>query len=641
MAAALVAVLSTLALLEVHRLEVDRRDEAVRAELVTQLGAIRARLESALTEPLLISRGLVANIVQHDGIADREFSGLTSIMLADYPVIRNLTLARGTVIETVYPEAANQAVIGVDYRDRPDQWPMVERAIQTRRPVLAGPVKLIQGGTALIGRVPIYLSANAAGTQRFYGLISVVIDIPRVFAGAGIEAERLPIRLAIRGQDGLGGVGGMVWGDEATFADHPVEMDVHLPGGSWRLAGLPKAGYDTDLRLTHFLGVFIAVLLALIWFGIAHYIVSLRTARWRASESEGRYRALVETAPMAVCAHRDGEIFFVNEAAVQTLGASDADQLIGTNIADVVHPDYRDLARNRVDAVLGGGGRVPVVEQRFNTLDGRCIDVDVVAAWVMMDGEPAVLSVFTDISQRRSAEIERESLVENLRRSNEDLLQFAYIASHDLQEPLRNVASYVQLLGRRYRGKLDQDADQFIDYAVAGTKRMQEMISDLLDYSRLSSESEGAQPTDSYAVVTRVLADMAETVRASGAIVDVGRLPVVQVRPHELARIFQNLIGNAIKYAKPGRPSQVRINARRDEREWMFSVSDNGIGISEDYRDKIFAMFQRLHARDVYEGTGIGLAICRKLVQNIGGRIWFESTEGEGSTFFFTIPSAD
>lgn len=474
---------------------------------------------------------------------------------------------------------------------------------------------------------------------RFFGLISVVIDVPLVLAAAGVDNDDLPISLAVRGRDGLGGAGGMIWGDEAIFSGFPVEMDVKLPGGAWRLAATAKKTNDGELMITRLLGSFIALLVGLVSFGMAFYIRSLRRAHVQAAESEERYRTLVETSPMAVCVHRDGRVIFVNSEAFRMMGASSQADFIGRNIFDIILPEYRDRAHRRVAAVMAEGLTVPMLEERILTFDGRCLDVDVVSSRVMMDGRPAVLSVINDVTLRHQAEIERERLVQTLQRSNEDLLQFAYIASHDLQEPLRNIASYVQLLGRRYRGKLDSDADQFIDYAVAGAKRMQTMIADLLDYSSLSGEGGAGQSTESGEVLKQVLADLSMVIEESGAVVDVGNLPVVSVHPHELARIFQNLIGNSIKYRKANLAPRIWITAKPVGREWIFSVSDNGIGVEHNYQEKIFTMFQRLHARDAYEGTGIGLAICRKLVQHNGGRIWFEANKApEGSVFCFTLP---
>jgi PAS domain S-box-containing protein len=245
-----------------------------------------------------------------------------------------------------------------------------------------------------------------------------------------------------------------------------------------------------------------------------------------------------------------------------------------------------------------------------------------------------------DISGRNRAQQELTRKLEELARSNADLEQFAYVASHDLQEPLRMVISYTQLLARRYQGKLDASADEFIGFAVDGASRMQQLIQDLLSYSRLTTRGQALQSTDTGAACNAALENLRESIKNSNAKVSVGSLPTVLADATQLVQLFQNLIGNAIKYRNERRP-EIRVDARPNRNEWIFSVQDNGIGIEPQYFDRIFQMFQRLHTRKDYSGTGIGLAICRKIVERHGGRIWVESHPRQGSTFLFTIPRAE
>ncbi|HEY4845754.1 MAG TPA: ATP-binding protein [Candidatus Dormibacteraeota bacterium] len=225
-----------------------------------------------------------------------------------------------------------------------------------------------------------------------------------------------------------------------------------------------------------------------------------------------------------------------------------------------------------------------------------------------------------------------------LKRSNADFEQFAYVASHDLQEPLRMVSGFTGLLKRRYGGKLDADADEYIEFAVAGANRMQALINDLLSYSGLNREQIAGKPVDTQVVLDQALANLQMAIEERSAMVSSGQLPTVWANQGMLVRLFQNLIGNALKFCKAERPI-VRVQAERRGGEWAFSVADNGIGIEPQYRDRIFLLFQRLHKQSEYPGTGIGLAVCKRIVERNGGRIWLESEVGKGTTFFFTLPA--
>ncbi|MGC8781765.1 MAG: ATP-binding protein [Anaerolineae bacterium] len=255
-------------------------------------------------------------------------------------------------------------------------------------------------------------------------------------------------------------------------------------------------------------------------------------------------------------------------------------------------------------------------------------------------------AVQRELNERRRAEAALQHTLEELKRSNADLEQFAYVASHDLQEPLRMVASFVQLLGERYRGRLDDDADDFIAFAVEGATRMQMLINDLLEYSRVDRFGRLPEPTDAEEVLARTLQDMELTIAESGATITYDPLPIVMADDTQLERVLQNLIGNAIKFHGP-EPPRVHISANEttDEatgrRFWRFAVRDNGIGIDPQFHERIFRIFQRLHSRREYEGTGIGLAVCKRVIERHGGRIWVESQPGKGSTFYFTLPAVE
>jgi len=256
-----------------------------------------------------------------------------------------------------------------------------------------------------------------------------------------------------------------------------------------------------------------------------------------------------------------------------------------------------------------------------------------------LGAQAAALEQLLDVHERVALEyVQKLTVLEEVKRSNESLQQFASVVSHDLQEPLRMVTSFTQLLSRRYAGKLGPDADEYIRFAVDGAKRMQELLNDVLTYSRVTINAKLPEPTDAERVLEGVKANLRGAIEEAGAAVEHDPLPTVVVDKTQLTQLFQNLIDNAIKFRRDGGP-HVHVSAARDGGMWRFSIRDDGIGIETQYFDRIFQMFQRLHTRTEYPGTGIGLAICKRIVERHRGRIWVESEPGQGSSFHFTIPA--
>jgi len=245
--------------------------------------------------------------------------------------------------------------------------------------------------------------------------------------------------------------------------------------------------------------------------------------------------------------------------------------------------------------------------------------------------------ILSELSAVRDANTALEARARDLERSNSELEQFAYVASHDLQEPLRKVASFCQLLQRRYVGQLDDRADQYIEYAVDGAKRMQVLIDDLLAFSRVGRVDREPSLISCASALSAARVNLASDIKNSGAVIEAGELPVVRAEFSLITSLFQNLVGNAIKF-RGDKPPRIMVSVERKDPFWQFSVADNGIGIEPEYADRIFVIFQRLHDRASYSGTGIGLAMCRKIVEYYGGRIWLETTASAGATFCFTLP---
>jgi PAS domain S-box-containing protein len=276
------------------------------------------------------------------------------------------------------------------------------------------------------------------------------------------------------------------------------------------------------------------------------------------------------------------------------------------------------------------------VEHDFSTIGRRIMLLNARQIQRALGKEQIILLAIEDITERKQVEETLNRSVTELKRSNDELQQFAYVASHDLQEPLRMVASFTQLLAERYDNQLDDKGKKFIQYAVDGAVRMQLLINDLLAYSRIGTKAKPLETIDLNTVLGEVINNLKINIDEAKAIITNEELPEVRADASQLVQLFQNLIGNAVKFRGTGLP-HIHLSARDEGREWRFSVRDSGIGIDPQYADKVFTIFQRLHTREEYPGSGIGLAICKKIVERHGGRIWFESELGKGTTFFFTI----
>ena len=361
----------------------------------------------------------------------------------------------------------------------------------------------------------------------------------------------------------------------------------------------------------------------------------LREDAGREAGLRTRYQELFEEAPVAY--HEvgvDGSVIAVNKAESVLLGL-EREALIGRPYWESISPASSGESFQKK---LTGREPLPVFESRYERPDGAVLTLEVHENRLYGPGGEAIgiRSATLDVSGRKEKEEELARRTAELARSNAELEQFAYIASHDLQEPLRMVSSYTQLLARRYQGKLGHDADEFIAFAVDGAARMSQLINDLLNYSRVGSRKGEFRAVNADTALTAALANLRAAIGESGAVIHRSLLPAIEADPAQLAQIFQNLLGNAIKFHNGVRP-EIRVACEDTPQEWSFSVSDNGIGIDPKHAAKIFQVFQRLHTKQEYPGTGIGLAICKKIAERHGGRIWVVSEPGQGATFHFTI----
>jgi len=356
-------------------------------------------------------------------------------------------------------------------------------------------------------------------------------------------------------------------------------------------------------------------------------------------ETERFNRLLVDTLPIGLALCRmDGSLIDVNPAYAKIIGRS-KEETLNLTYWDITPKKYNKQELAQLESMEKTGHYGPY-EKEYIHSDGHLVPVRLSGLIIEKDGEQTIWSSVEDIAERKKVEEYMRVLMEDLKRSNAELEEFAYVASHDLQEPLRMVASFTQLLERRYKDKLDDDANDFINFIVDGTSRMQGLINDLLVFSRVRTRGIDFNATDMNIVLENVLINIRQSIKETNATITNDPLPVIIADDSQMMQLFQNLISNALKFHGEEEP-HIHISGEVKEEKWIFSVRDNGIGIDSKNFDRIFIIFQRLHKKDEYSGTGIGLSVCKKIIQRHRGKIWVESELGKGSTFYFSIPKLE
>jgi PAS domain S-box-containing protein len=372
-------------------------------------------------------------------------------------------------------------------------------------------------------------------------------------------------------------------------------------------------------------------------------ISALKQAEAALIQSEQKFRAIFDSMFQFIgLLTPEGTVMEGNRAALDAIAADRAD-IIGKPFWETPWWSHSPSQQEELKQAItrAANGEMVRFEAEHVWADGTKAFVDFSLKPVFDDDGTVIMLIpeGRDMSDRKQAEIELQNQKQDLARSNHELQQFAYVASHDLQEPLRMITSYLELLERRYKGQLDDKADKFIAYAVDGATRMQTLINDLLSYSRVGTRGEAFESVDCAKILQHVLTNLQVAIVQSSAVITYDSLPLLNADSSQMTQLFQNLLSNAIKFRRDD-PPQIHIGVKCINDKWLFSVRDNGMGIDTQYMDRIFVIFQRLQSRTEYPGTGIGLAVCKKIVERHAGTLWVESQLGQGSTFHFTLPYA-
>ncbi len=374
-----------------------------------------------------------------------------------------------------------------------------------------------------------------------------------------------------------------------------------------------------------------------LYMGSTWEIVKRKRAETLLHDSEQRYRTIFNESPDGILLVdvETGKAVDFNEVAHRQLGYS-REEFAGLTVSEYEAREQPEDIQAHIEALKRQGH--DDFETVHRSKDGALRNVLVSTQAMNLGEHQYFYTIFRDITELRQAQEALKKYAESLERSNKELEHFAYVASHDLQEPLRKIGSFSELLARKYQGQMDEKADSYIRYIVDGAQRMQVLINDLLAFSRVTTKGKELAPVDCNAVLARVQLDLDLALKESGARLSVGVLPTVMADGGQLGQVFQNLIANAIKFRAADQPPEIAVAAVDRDGDWLFSVRDKGIGIDPQHFERIFQLFQRLHTREEYSGTGIGLALCKKIVERHGGKIWLESAAGQGATVFFTVP---
>ncbi len=643
---------------------------AERNQVHDQLELIRSQLERSLVVPMARTRGIEAQIVAHGDIQADEFNKIASILLRGHSTISYISVSHGTMVDLIYPLEGHQQALGIKYQDVERQWPTLKRAIEGRSMMIEGPESLIGGGFGLIVHQPVILMAPGGGEGRFFGVVSVALDIPAIYAQSGLDREDLPIQVAIRGQDGLGQKGEVIKGDAALFYDHPVLLDVEFPNGSWQLAAIPKKGWGStvpSLPMSRLLSWEMLFFVITISFATAFHVIWRSKLLEIAKVSEERFRCMLQFACDGVhILDEKGNLVIWSPSFIQMLGYSNEEaRTLNLRSWDAFFPEDVLIARTRELIKTRA-----VFQTRHRRRDGSEFDVEISAGGIELGGNQYLYASSRDISERRRAEQEisryrdhLESLVIErtvaLTESNQKLAEAkdradaasraksAFLAnmSHEIRTPLNAILGFSHIMLKNTN--IDQKDRETIKIINRSGRNLLMLINDILEMSKIEADriEVAVVIVDIYELlndIMRLFSKQADNKKLHFEITKTTKLPqYIKIDGEKLRHILINLIGNALKFTEKGCVSlQVDIS-NHDHCHLIFDVKDTGLGIPATELACLFEPFQQTANGSRKGGGGLGLAISRRYARLMGGEISVRSVLGQGSVFRLELPAQD
>lgn len=580
-------------------------------------------------------------IAQNQAGVVKDFQNIGEQLLSSNPHVDVIQLLDSGTIVAVYPLAGNEAVIGYDVLKDPKTNKEVEEAIRRSEVYFSGPLQLKQGGTAIVGRYPLFRG------RRLLGLSAVIIYFDELLRAAALDRQQnSPFWVQLSKVNPNTEVLEHFLPEDSGEGYTGYKSEVFLDIGNWNLSlQLKKSTAIPTLIFQSLASLFGSAFFGFLMWSFARQPMLLQQKVNEQSHALIRANDRFELASKATSdVIWDWDILlgrvYRSELFTEMLGYEEGEQTRDAHFWEtIIHPEDLPQARKQLEETLEGDAQYWSQEYRVKKACGTYAYI-IDKGFIVRDREGKairVIGAFQDISVRKEAELELVQLNQRLSNANDELQVFASLASHDLREPLRMISSFMSLLEKKYGPSLDEKANLYITYAMDGAKRLTTMIHDLLEYSKVGFESSAIEKIDTQTLVEDVLKLKSNLIRESHAKVTVGQLPTVTGVKTPLQLVFQNLIGNAIKYKRADVPLEISITGRVLDDFWEFSIKDNGIGIDGSYLEHVFGILKRLHPKEKYPGTGMGLATCRKIISQHGGKIWVESTVGSGSNFLFTL----